>query len=379
MSFFGLRGYSKETALRNLACKAVSGFYRLAPQAAPPARGLACGVIGAGSFFRYAYAPALNRPPCPLVVSGLFSRNRDNLQASQRRLRYKTAAFDTLESLLDSGIEAVLITAPNSFHFDYCSAALQRNLHVMCEKPLTNGVAEVLRLEQELADAPRILMVDFNERYLDRIRMLKHLLAEGFLGDLISVAAFHNQNLASDPRNYRFFEPATAGGGVIHTAGIHLINLFLDWFGSPKRVEARIANRQLPSTLGEDTASCAFHFDNGMKATLEASLANQVASSYEHVVISGSKGTVVSDMRRSDIVCTFNSGRRESLACRREIVGDSIFSALAAFASCIRTGAAPLTGVEDSIRTLKVVEALYLAAQRGRMVDMEEIDDKYRF
>lgn len=41
------------------------------------------------------------------------------------------------EAQREDGIQAVSIATPNSTHYEICKAALEANLHVVCEKPIT--------------------------------------------------------------------------------------------------------------------------------------------------------------------------------------------------------------------------------------------------
>jgi len=43
----------------------------------------------------------------------------------------------------------------------------------------------------------------------------------------------------------------------------------------------------------------------------------------------------------------------------------------------VKNGLQPETGVDDSIKTMKVIEALTLSAQRRRDVSLDEIESKY--
>ncbi|MCD8499468.1 MAG: Gfo/Idh/MocA family oxidoreductase [Clostridiales bacterium] len=57
-------------------------------------------------------------------------------------------AMFTAEASRPDGIEVVSIATPNATHFAICKAALEHNLHVVCEKPLCFTTQEA----RELAD-----------------------------------------------------------------------------------------------------------------------------------------------------------------------------------------------------------------------------------
>jgi predicted dehydrogenase len=368
--------HSLSTAVRQAVSNMEAHRHRLGMKTKPPSGKLNCGLFGAGRFFNYAYVPALNQKDSPLAITGLLARNGAKFEASRRGLRYTTDHFTDLDAMLASGIEAALIVLPNHLHFTTAKAALERGLHVFCEKPLTNSVADALILKALAARAGRVLMVDFNQRYLARNRLLADLVARKPLGKIKSVHAFHNQDfrgLASFGELHR----DRTGGGVIHNAGIHFINLLLHWFGPPERVRAVFENRALPPDCGEDTAHCEFWFRDGIAATLDASFANAVDTTYERVRFISEDGEMTSDLKKGNILCKPAGKPEFKIPCRPEIIVDSVYNALRHFAACVKNHSQPETDVNDFIQTLKTVEALTLSARRGTEVTLAEIENNY--
>ena len=196
------------------------------------------------------------------------------------------------------------------------------------------------------------------------------------MGKIKSVHAFHNQDLRG-LASFDALHRDRTGGGVTHNAGIHFINLFLHWFGTPERVRAVFENRALPPECGEDTAHCEFWFQDGITATLDASLANAVDATYERVQFIGEEGELTSDLKKGNILCQPTGKPQLKISCRPEIISDSVFNALQHFAACVKNQAQPETDVADFVRTLKTVEALTLSAQRGTEVAFAEIENKY--
>ena len=335
-----------------------------------------CGLLGAGQFFQYAYVPALNQKTSPLAVTGILARDQIKFDAAQKGLRHAATPFFDAGPLLASGLDAVLILLPNDLHFTMAKKALEHRLHVFCEKPLANTVTDALALKGIAQAAGRVLMTDFNERFFDRNRVLKQLITDETAGKIISVHAFHNQDL----RALKSFSPLhrdRTGGGVLHNAGIHFINLFLHWFGAPEKVRAEFKNLALPPQCGEDTAHCELWFRGGVNATLDASLANAVDTTYERVELTGEGGVITSDLKKGDIILRPAGKRQLKIPCRAEIISDSVANALSHFANCARNNLRPETDVEDFIRTMKTVEALTLSARRGEAVSWAEIESNH--
>jgi predicted dehydrogenase len=360
--------HSLPTAFRQVVSRLERHQHRLGKKAASPAGKLSCGLLGAGGFFNYAYLPALNRGDSSLAISGILARDAGRFREAQRGLRYAAKSFTEADALLGSGVNAALILLPNHLHFEHARRALERGLHVFCEKPLTNNVADALALKALAEKSGRVLMVDFNERFLDLHRVLKKVIAEERVGKITSARAFHNQDLRG-LKTFAALRRERTGGGVVHNAGIHLINLFRHWFGEPESVRAVFENRALPAECGEDTAHCEFRFPGGVTATLDASVADAADTTYERVQFTGTDGEVASDLKKSEIIAQRRGKAKTRIRCKPEIIADSVFNALEHFADCVKKNLRPETGVEDFIKTMKIVEALTLSAQRGTAVD----------
>ena len=88
----------------------------------------------------------MNKRNSPLAISGILARDEAKFHAAQSALRHRAGHFTDAGSLLASGIDSVLILLPNHLHLEFARAALERNLDVFCEKPLTQNVADARAL-----------------------------------------------------------------------------------------------------------------------------------------------------------------------------------------------------------------------------------------
>ena len=89
--------------------------------------------------------------------------------------------FARYEDLLDSGlVDAVIILTRNDLHYPLTLAALERGLHVLCEKPLGLTYAEAAQMAARADTADAICMTPFTYRYMPVNRSLKRLIDEGY-------------------------------------------------------------------------------------------------------------------------------------------------------------------------------------------------------
>lgn len=144
------------------------------------------------------------------------------------------ARYESLDELLDAGVDAVVIATPSALHAEQAIRALQRGLPVFCQKPLGRNAEETRRVVDTARAADLLLGVDLSYRFVRGVAELRRTVQEGELGAIYAVdLVFHN---AYGPDKAWFYDPALSGGGCVMDLGIHLVDLVL-WVLGPQRVE----------------------------------------------------------------------------------------------------------------------------------------------
>jgi predicted dehydrogenase len=159
------------------------------PQALPitrpmvPSVPLRVGLAGLG-FWGMKLARNLAESPATKLVA-ICDPERARLEAAAER-HPGAAAFEQLSSMLETdGLEAVVIATPEALHFVQAKAALDAGKHVLVEKPLTLSVAECASLELHARRRSRTLMVGHTFLYSEPVRLLRELIRDGELGQVL--------------------------------------------------------------------------------------------------------------------------------------------------------------------------------------------------
>ncbi|MEO7651946.1 MAG: Gfo/Idh/MocA family oxidoreductase [Bryobacteraceae bacterium] len=153
--------------------------------------------------------------------------------------------------------------------------ALEKNCHVLTEKPACVRLEDFARLAK-LADArKRQLMLALATRLSPYVRKAKELIEGGYLGKLYS-AQLHfiaDQTRLTSPeyqRSWRSFKNK-AGGGHLLWLGIHYIDVVQYMTGAKiTQVNAFTRNVGGQPIEVEDAAVVGMQFDNGMVGTLQS-------------------------------------------------------------------------------------------------------------
>ena len=108
---------------------------------------------------------------------------RDRAEKYERE--YGCHAYDSLESMLEAERPDVLhICTPHYLHVPMAQYALQRGIHVFCEKPPVISEEQLSCLEKAVAEGPGRAGFCFQNRYNPSILYVKELLASGKAGKI---------------------------------------------------------------------------------------------------------------------------------------------------------------------------------------------------
>ncbi|MFO0888987.1 MAG: Gfo/Idh/MocA family oxidoreductase [Isosphaeraceae bacterium] len=199
----------------------------------PRDRSLGIGIVGAGFIVRdchlVAYAEAGVR------VVGITSRTRSTAE-EVARLRGISRVHPTLEAMLDDpAVEVVDVAVPPAEQPGVIDRILARRGSVrgiLAQKPLALDLPEARRLVDACAAAGVVLQVNQNMRYDHSVRMLRHLIDRGILGEPVLATI--------DMRAIPHWMPWARDGRSLSTfiMSIHHLDTFRYWLGDPDRVLA---------------------------------------------------------------------------------------------------------------------------------------------
>jgi predicted dehydrogenase len=96
---------------------------------------------------------------------------------------------DYKQAFRECDADAVLISAISPVHYEIAKEALERNLHVLIEKPFVLNMEDAEELVQLAAEKKKSLMISQNYRYLSTVLTLKHAIRDSGLGKLLFVKA----------------------------------------------------------------------------------------------------------------------------------------------------------------------------------------------
>lgn len=187
----------------------------------------------------------------------------------------------TLEEVLASNVDGVVIAAPAAQHFELAQKALQAGKHVFVEKPLSLKVDEAQKLCDLSGEMNRKLMVGHLLQYHPAFLELKRLIAHGDLGRL--------QYIYSNRLNLGKFRNEE---NILWSFAPHDISMILGLAGDlPESIYATGACHLNPHI--HDVTTTHMAFKNGIQAHIFVSWLHPYKE--QKLVVVGDRGMAVFD------------------------------------------------------------------------------------
>ncbi|MBO1304734.1 Gfo/Idh/MocA family oxidoreductase [Enterococcus sp. 669A] len=175
------------------------------------------GIIGCAHMQANSYTEEFIKEKVEII--GIYDHNL--LRGSQFAKKYDLPFFKSLEKILCTDIDSVLICSENSLHFDYTLAASLHKKHVIVEKPLALTTRDALNMIVACREAKVKLLVAHPIRFSKTILDLQDEYSQGNLGNII---AMNCTNRGKNPGGW-FLDKELSGGGAILDHMVHLIDL----------------------------------------------------------------------------------------------------------------------------------------------------------
>lgn len=323
------------------------------------------GVLGAARIATRKVAPAMQAGEWSEVVA-IASRDASKAAEAAAALGVPKS-YGSYEALLaDPEIEAIYNPLPNHLHVPWTIRAAEAGKHVLCEKPIAMNAGEaesLLRVRDRTG-------VHIQEAFMTRVspqwlRVVDEIRA-GRIGDVRAYSGVFSY-FNDDPANIR--NRVEYGGGALMDIGCYLINTARMVFGrEPRRVSGAIERD--PRSGTDILTSVALDFAPGQATGV---CSTQMVPS-QRVLVYGSRG-------RIDVEIPFNAPPDrpcrvfvddgstlsgpwqhtiELETCNQYTVQGDLFS------RAVR-GLGPLPyPLEDSVLDMRVIDAVFKAAQSGR-------------
>jgi predicted dehydrogenase len=308
--------------------------------------------------------PGMKKSPwCELYAMGSRDATRARAAADALGIPVAHGSYEAL--LADPNVEAIYNPLPNHLHVSMTLAAAAAGKHVLCEKPIALNAAEA---EQLRATQGKVLVMEaFMVRFHPQWQRVRELLRDGAVGRLRAIQMFFSYNNL-DAGNIR--NRADIGGGGLYDIGCYPITAGRFFFeGEPLRAVALIDRD--PGFRTDRLTSALLDFGDGRH--LDFTVSTQCAR-FQRTQLVGDKGRIEiripvnAPQGAATIIDVDDCSSLDGAGIRSQTIPESDQYELQgeAFSRAVRGEIALPYGVDDAIRSMRVIDALFRSEKSGR-------------
>ena len=292
-------------------------------------RVLKVGVVGTSRWADLMHLPSLTSHP-NAEVTAICGRSKQPAESMAAKYGISTVYSDFADLIEDPRLDAVVIASPDDTHYEISMRALERDLHVLCEKPLANRLDEAEAMATAATKAGVTHMTLFTWRWVPVFSRLKSEIDSCTIGKPVAARLSFMMNGAFEP-GYRWRSDASRCNGTLGDLGAHLIDLTRWTLGDIASVSATVGtliNRNgQEAAPGNDHAVLDLMTHTGVHASLLASNVAMLGDELGRIEVQvfGNEGSL--DGR----LVFFGSGagstlvRSKSVTQPREVIQSSTF------------------------------------------------------
>jgi len=308
--------------------------------------------------------------------------------------------FTDCEEMLALDLDCVSVCVPNKLHAPLTIECLTAGKNVLCEKPLARTAREGKKMVDAAADAGLTLMIQFNNRFRPEAQILKGYADDGAFGDIYFARCGWIRRNGIPGWGSWFTTAEVAGGGPLIDLAVHMLDLTMWLMGNPEpeicmastysvfgpKMEA-LGPWGTPNRRGrfdvEDMAVGMIRFADGQTILLESSWASRIKREWVYSTICGTEAGAT--LERVFAVDGIDDSAVDTLEVYTQEQGEAVdrvvkvepdpamgrHAAVRHFVDCLISGEEPISPATDGLRMMKILDAMYRSAERGKAVTIK--------
>lgn len=179
--------------------------------------------------------------------------------------------YKSFDALLDTDLDAIFICGYNTVLAEYTAKALNKGVHVFCEKPPAMKIEDLGIVFDALKSSTKVLKYGFNHRYHYSVMEAKKIVDSGKMGRLLWMRGIYGKAGSIDyDKNWRNYKKYS-GGGILIDQGIHMLDLMRYFSGEKFNKINSLITTAYWNIKVEDNAFVLMQSDNNVIASMHSS------------------------------------------------------------------------------------------------------------
>ena len=286
--------------------------------------------------------------------------------------KYNIPWFLSVNDMIkNTDCDAVYIASPQNVHNEHTKIAANYKKNIFCEKPLARNAGEAEEMVEICQNNNVKFGTGFNLRFNNLHMKAKELIANGLIGKVVSARCQYGQNFPPDPKAFRQ-KLVLAGGGSMVDMGNHAMDLIEFVTGKKFNKVLSVTQNVVHNYEVEDSCGALLEFSTGGFAYVDSYYCIPINILRNDLEVNGSEGVIFT----IDTLRGMKTGGKLILIMnkRKEVYGydgtNMYKNEFEAFSKAIIENTEPPCSGLDGLHSQKLLDAIYLSANKGRIVEI---------
>ncbi len=201
----------------------------------------------------------------------------------------------------EANLDAIVVATPSKSHYALVRAALEKDIHVFCEKPLTLAAEESRSLATLAEERDLVTQVGYHNRFVASFAEVKRLLDVEAIGRVTHARAEAYGPVVVRQQGMTWRSKKDEGGGSLYDYAAHPLDLLTWYFGEPSGVGGTVLGKVFSAETDDEVYGSLF-YSGGVTAQLSVNWSDE---SYRKmsttITVWGTKGRITADRQECQV------------------------------------------------------------------------------
>jgi scyllo-inositol 2-dehydrogenase (NADP+) len=203
--------------------------------------------------------------------------------------------------LASEQLDALVVATPSKLHASMVQRALDKGLHVFCEKPFVLDVADGERLAALAKEKARVTQVGYHYRFVGAFKEAARVVGSGALGTVHHVRAEAFGPVVLRRKGATWRSAKSEGGGALYDYACHAIDLVNFVVGAPTEVGG-VVRASVFSRDVDDEVYATLRFEGGASGQLSVNWSDESFRKMStRISVWGTNGRITADRQECQL------------------------------------------------------------------------------
>jgi len=250
------------------------------------------GIIGLGKM-GLSHAAIINAHPDLDLVS-VSDTSSLILEAMKKYGSYEVYT-DYKKMIDESNLDALFVATPTKFHTEMVIYALERGLHVFCEKPFSLTIDQGERMVELAREKNVMNQVGYHNRFIGTFNFMKKLVENNVIGNIYHFLGEAYGPVVVRSKESTWRSDSSEGGGCLFDYASHVLNLIEYILDDIREVEG-VMLKKIYSKGVEDAVYSGLYLKNGLSGMLSVNWSDETYRKMStQITLLGTEGKIITD------------------------------------------------------------------------------------